>query len=173
VARIDAPLLDDFLITFLYHSISDTTQIAQFIGRTPNFEEYYHAKVVFSTFDTSIIFLEESIRLELRVLGGQPDVQLSSLVQVCTSFFPRDLIATLKRLYILSYDRNDYQPYDDIEISRWLDLLRPFIDVWCLYIHSEFVPYILLALQQLVGQRVTEVLPALSILFFGNPGKGR
>jgi hypothetical protein len=37
--------------------------------------------------------------------------------------------------------------------------------VKCLYISREFTPRLVLALQDLVGERVTEVLPTLQTLF--------
>lgn len=81
-----------------------------------------------SAYKTWIIFLEESIRLKLRILGCLPYLQLPCLMLVFTSSFPRTLIADLKRLYIYSNDYNQYQP-DDFQINQWLDLLRPFTDV--------------------------------------------
>jgi hypothetical protein len=53
---------------------------------------------------------------------------------------------------------------DDIESSQWLELLHPFTAVKALYISQEFAPRIALALQELVGERVTEVLLALRTL---------
>jgi hypothetical protein len=68
-------------------------------------------------------------------------------------------------LYLLLYDSWDCQPNDNIENGDWLDLLRPFTGVKYLYMHLEFTPYIPLALQDLVEEGVTEVLPALRTLF--------
>lgn len=173
MARIDAPLLDDLIIDFFCHSISDTTQIAQFIGRTPNFEAYDHAEVVFACVDAWVVFEREtSIRrkswLKLGVMDYQPDELLPFLVQICTSSFPRALIATLKRLYLLGDSGEDGQ-LDNIEINQWSDqgsdLLRPFTGLKLLYMDSQFEPYIPLALQGLVGESVTEVLFALQTLF--------
>ena len=165
VARIDAPLLDNLIIIFLDEAMFDNPQTAQFIGRAPNFEAYDHAQVVFSDMGISVVFLQASIRLELRILGFEPDEQLSSLVQVCSSSFPRSLIASLERLYLLAFEPFQDRDPGDIDITQWLDLLRPFTGVKRLYMHPEFGPYIPLALQGLVGERVTDVLPALQGLF--------
>jgi hypothetical protein len=54
---------------------------------------------------------------------------------------------------------------EDIETSQWLELLHPFTAVKDLYISREFTPRITPTLQDLVGGRVTEVLPALQTLF--------
>ncbi len=56
---------------------------------------------------------------------------------------------------------------DDIEDGQWLEVLHPFTNVKFLYISRELTPFIAHALQELVGERVIEVLPALQILFLG------
>jgi hypothetical protein len=53
---------------------------------------------------------------------------------------------------------------DDIEDSQWLDVLNPFTAVKDLYLSQNFVR-IAPTLQELVGERVIEVLPALQCLF--------
>ncbi len=50
----------------------------------------------------------------------------------------------------------------DIE---WLDLLRPFTAVKNLYLSEFSSPRIALVLQELTGERTTEVLPALQNVF--------
>jgi len=50
---------------------------------------------------------------------------------------------------------------DDIE---WLELLLPFTAVKDLFLSKEFAPRIAPFLQELVGGRTTEVLPALERL---------
>jgi hypothetical protein len=53
---------------------------------------------------------------------------------------------------------------DYIESSQWLDLFRPFTAVKYLYITRYIAPHIARALRELVGERVTEVFPALQNL---------
>jgi hypothetical protein len=50
---------------------------------------------------------------------------------------------------------------DAIENTLWLELLLPFTAVKNLYLFKEFAPGIAAALQELVGGRITEVLPNL------------
>jgi hypothetical protein len=74
----------------------------------------------------------------------------------------------VKRLYIfedgpLCYLQRHWR--DDIENSQWLELFRPFSAVNDLYISREFRPRIAPALQELIGERVTEVLPTLETIF--------
>jgi hypothetical protein len=88
------------------------------------------------------------------------------MAQLCSSFFPQALFPALEHLYILDYG-SDWQ--DDIENSQWLEVLRPFTVVKDFYISSTLIPRIAPALQELVGERVIEVLPALDTLFLGEP----
>ena len=168
VARIDAPLLDNLAITIFYQPILDTPQLTQFISRTPKFKSHNEARVVFSDEDVRV-GLPQSFdgALQLAILCERRDWQLSSLVQVCSSSFPRAFIAAVEHLYILKDAVWDWG--EDTEISQWLGLFHTFALMKDLYISQEFVPRIALALQELVGERVTEALPALQSLFLEEP----
>jgi hypothetical protein len=54
---------------------------------------------------------------------------------------------------------------DAIENTLWLQLFLPFTAVKNLYLSEEFAPGIAATLQELVGGRVTEVLPSLENIF--------
>jgi hypothetical protein len=71
----------------------------------------------------------------------------------------------LENLYIREdgYPRPGWQ--DDTENAEWLELLRPFTAVKNLYLSKKFTPCIAPVLQELVGERVVEILPALQGLF--------
>ena len=166
VARIDAPLLDKLGMTF-FHNI-DTSQIFQFICRTPKLNEIDEAYVVFLSYQVSIL-LSRSFggdgELSLAIWHNSSDWQLFSLAHLCCSSFPQTLIPSVERLYILEDEEACLFLQDDIESSQWLELLQPFTAVKDLYISQEFVPRIAPTLRELVGGRVTEVLPALQSLF--------
>jgi hypothetical protein len=82
------------------------------------------------------------------------------------SSFSRALIPAVQHLYIHESEAWPVQLWqDDIEGSQWLELLRPFTAVKDLYISKEFVPRIAPILQELVGERAADVLPALQTLF--------
>jgi hypothetical protein len=57
---------------------------------------------------------------------------------------------------------------DDIDSSQWLELLHPFTAVKELHI-SKFTQSIAPALQELIGERGTEVLLALQSLLLEEP----
>ena len=168
VARIDAPLLTYISITFFHQLILHTPQLTQFISRTPTLKlnGQTQARALFSGSGFSCVLPRTGNKgLLLGMSCRQPDWQLSSLSQVCTSSFPQALIQTVEHLYILedTYPRPHWQ--DDIENSYWLDVLHPFTAVKNLYLSKEFAPRIAPSLQELVGQRATETLPALQSLF--------
>jgi hypothetical protein len=167
MARIDVPPLEKLGITFFHQLIFDTSQVAQFISRTPKFKTSEEARVVFSDRDVSFTLPQQSDRAlaEFGISCRQPDWQLSSVAQVFSSFFRQSLIPAVEHLHILEngFSRLDWQ--DDIENNQWLELFHSFPAVKSLYISSEFMPRIALALQELAAVRVTEVLPALQTLF--------
>jgi hypothetical protein len=169
VARIDAPRLDKFMITFFHQLIFDASQgpqLTQFISRTPKFKTHNEARVEFSNLDVWVTTLDGA--LTFRISCKQSDWQLSSVAQVCGSSFPQALIPAVEHLYIQgNFWSPDWQ--DDIETSQWLELFQPFTAVKDLYISLEFAPSIAPALKELVGERVTEVLPALQTLFLKEP----
>jgi hypothetical protein len=163
VARIDTPLLNYLEITFFNQLLFHTPQLTQFISRIPRFKSDDKAFLYFSSRDISILLPqspEEGLKLGIR--SRQADWQLSSLAQVCSSCLPQDFISVVEYL-----DISGRSPYwqDDIENSQWLELFHLFNTVENLHISREFVPRIAPALQELVGERVTEVLPALKNLF--------
>ena len=166
VALIDAPLLDYLFITFFHQLIFETPQLAQFISRTPKFKTHDEARVVFSDGHVRVTLPQTfNGNLRLGISCRQLDWQLSSLAQVCGLSFPQALIPTVEDLYIqIGFPRRVLQ--DDIENSQWFELFHPFAAVKHLYLSQVFVPLIAApALQELVQERVTEVLPALEILF--------
>ena len=101
-------------------------------------------------------------QISIRTRCKAPDWQLSFAAQVCSSYLP--IIPSLEHLYICEgiYSRPRWQ--DNIENDQWQELLRPFTTVKNLYLSKGLVPRIALALQEVIGQRPTEVLPALQVL---------
>jgi hypothetical protein len=164
VARVDAPLLDNLYITFFPQPIFDTPELTRFISRTPKFKTHdeLEASMVFSEWGVSVR-LDGALKLAI-VCGQSDHGQLASLAQICGSVFPHDLIFAVKDLYILGRDPEARQQ-NDIENGLWLELLRQFTAVRGLYISREFAPHIAPVLRELDGERATEVLPALRILF--------
>jgi hypothetical protein len=179
VAQIDTPRLQALSITFFHQLFFHTPQLSRFISRAPRLKGHDEARVAFTHWSarvtlrlpSSLDTREQDIRVGISC--KHPDLQLLSLVQVCASSFPQTFIPAVKHLYILEsreyqeeewkYDSEDWQ--NNVQNSQWLQLLHPFIAVKDLYISEKIVPFIAPALQELVGDRVTEALPALECLF--------
>ena len=187
VAQIDAPSLDSLSITFFHQLFFHTPQLSRFIGRSPRLRGHDEARVVFTHSSARVTLrmpsLPNSEEQEIRVgiSGKHPDLQLLSLVHVCTSSFPQTLTSTVKHLYILEsreYDIDewelDWSDWEDIiRRNQWLQLVQPFIAVKDFHISERMVPIIAPALEELVGERITESLPALDCLFLeGLRGSG-
>jgi hypothetical protein len=165
VAQIDAPLLDRLEITFFHQLIFNTPQLTQFISRTPNLKTQGEARAVFFQDYVGVILPHAYPRqLQLGVKCRQSDWQLSSLAQIYSSALPQALILMMEHLYI----RDNFLPpnwEDDIEDNQWLEVFHPFTNVKNLYVSRKLAPCMGPALQELVGERAVEVLPALQSLF--------
>jgi hypothetical protein len=170
VSRIDAPLLNSITITFFNQLIFDTPLLRPFLCRTNIFKVPHRATVAFDNKAIILTVFSRGVKryrtlLELRISCKPSDWQLSSLVQVCSSSLPP--LPTLERLEIRQRGRHRQRHWqDDIENSQWLGLLHPFPSVKHLVLGSSTLAQLVApALQELTGERVTEVLPALQNLF--------
>jgi hypothetical protein len=165
VARIDAPLLHRLDITFFHQLIFDNPQLVQFYARTPNIQPGVEARIDFFNCYVEITSWTNSGRIILKISCGQSDWQLSSLAQVCSSPLSEAFIPKVERLYIYANEFNRFRWQDDIEDSQWLEVLQPFTALKDLHVSTEFLPRFAPAFQELAGEHVTEMLPALQSLF--------
>jgi hypothetical protein len=166
LARIDTPRLNELDITFFNQIIFNPPQLFQFISRTPTLRALPMGHIAFKSDAIFVGFPSQTSDyyvLSVTIPCAASEWQLTSLEQVCTSSLPS--ASTLEDLYILKAPNHRLCSQDDVEITLWLDLLRPFIAVKNLYLSVEFVPRIAPALQELVGGRTTEVLPTLGNIF--------
>ena len=166
VARIDAPLLDTLSIAFLHQLIVNTPQLTRFISYTPMFKGQEEAYLGFTVVDVSVTLRQScSGGLCLGIFYRDTDPQPFSAAQIYGSLFPQALIHAVEHLYI----KSGWSPLPwrrgTAQNSEWLDLLRSFSSVRCLYLTWQFGPRIAPVLQELVGDRATEALPALQTLF--------
>ena len=169
VARIDTPLLKYLTITFFCQQIFDTRHLNQLISRTPKFRAHDKARMDFTEYGVWV-GLPQTFdgKLKLGISSIQPDWKLSTLAQLCSSTFTQGVLSMVEHLYIRGkFSRPHWQ--DDIEIGQWLEFLHPFTAVTDFYISEDFAPSVALVLQELDGERVTEVLPALQTLYLEDP----
>jgi hypothetical protein len=157
-------------MTFLHQLMFETPQLKEFISRTPKFKARDEARVTFSDKDVSVTFPKTNDGvLALVFVCGLLDLHLPSLVEVCRLWFPQALIPAVEHLYICVLEGVLWDWPDDSDSDSWLELLRPFIAVKDLYMSCGITPCIAHALQELVEEGVTEVLPSLQTLFLEEP----
>jgi hypothetical protein len=101
--------------------------------------------------------------LRIAISCREPDRLLSSIEQVCNSSL--DPLSIVEDFYIERRYWRTVWTNDAIESTLWLQLSLPFTEVKNLYLFKEFAPGIVTALQELVGGRITEVLPSLQNIF--------
>ena len=166
VAHIDAPRLSNFEITLFNDIVFDTPQLTQFISRTSIMKVLEKAHVTFERNATAVglasLTSGQYETLTVRIPCDELDWQVSSMVQVCTLCLP--LLPTLD-LHTSGDPRYQRHLQGNVENALWLRLLRPFTSVKNLYLSEEIARRIVPALQELVGDRATEVLPALQNIF--------
>jgi hypothetical protein len=167
LARIDAPLLDCVYITFFHQFIFDISLLAQFMRCTAMFEALKEAHMIIGN-DKIQVKSHQPIPASYSGSGlgieceGVND-QISSLVQVIASFFPS--LYVVEDLYIYGSEHLLEQWQDDTEDTQWVEILRPFTAVKNLFIGKEFARCIAPAMQELEGERVTDLLPALKSIW--------
>jgi hypothetical protein len=169
VARVDAPRLNNLSITFFNDIVFDTPQFIQFISRTPTSRALEKAHINLRNRDAILDFSSQTSgngEVYVKILCRGLDWQLSSVEQVCASCLPPLSVLEDLQIYELSRDPR-WQPdwKDDIENGLWLGLLHPFTSVKNLYLSEQYALRIGPALQELVGGRTTEMLPALQNIF--------
>ena len=169
VKFIDAPQLKTLQITLFNQIDFNTPQLARLINCTPTFRALDEAHVQFDdrTASVKLRYWTSDFGFDdllINISSRESDWQLSSIEQVCNSSLPPS--STVEDLYIEhQYSGVVVWKDDAIENTLWLQLLLPFTEVKNLYISKEFAPGIAAALQELVGDRITEVLPNLQNIF--------
>jgi hypothetical protein len=170
-ARIDAPLLESVWITFFHQLIFEIPQLAKFLGRTTKFQTVSEAHLDFDYYGVQVASHPPTQTLDeksmLRISCRELDWQLSCAEQVFTAFFPS--IYMVENLYVYGPRYLPPQWQDHIENMQWLEVIHPFTSVKNFYASKEFTECVAPALQELVRERVTEVLPALESLFLEEP----
>lgn len=173
ISRIDAPLLDDLAVAFFDQPVFVIPRLFRFIDRTKNFKTFDEAGMVISKLSAEVTLHQRagtvassshsSTRLRMEILCREPDSQLSSLAQACTTSLSP--LSTVEHLEIFDHWQRRRFPYEGEHNAQWLAILRPFTAVKDLYVSEGFISHVPLALKDLTGERATEVLPALRNLY--------
>jgi len=163
VGQIHTPLLNRLNITFFNQLIFDTPLLRDFIGHTETFKTPCRAKIHTTSRDVEVkVFGRDGNNdydtLTLRISCRPLDWQYSSLSQVFNS-----------ALSYLNFEHLEIEGFrhrrqDDMENAQWLEVLHPFTSVKDLVLGGNSIEVVAPALEDLAGERVTEVLPALQNL---------
>lgn len=161
VARIETPRLTSLSITF-YDLILPIPQLYRFLSLSNMFKSRNHAVLEFDPSWIDIkLMLPDSFHY-LQILHDESGGQLSSIARVFRELSP--LLSHVERLDL--HGRHPYRSrLQDMDLTQWPELCRPFVAVQSLYISNTLVPIIAAALQILTGERAAELLPRLRTLF--------
>jgi hypothetical protein len=161
MSRIDVPLLDIMHITLFNQLLFDTPQLRYFIGRTGIFRAPDCARIFFGH---GYVTVDPFRTLSLGISCNPSDWQLSSISQLYNSaLYP---FPALEHLEI--YNRRTCWE-DSTENVQWLEFLRLFPSLKDLILSGELFRLVAPALDELDGESVTEVLPALQNIVIQGP----
>jgi F-box-like len=164
-ARIDAPLLEHFEVTFFHQLVFDIPQIIRFFGHhdlftgrpsclTLRFHLALGAYIVFSD------PMRNPARFRMWYIRCKRfDWQVFSVAQICSQI--PSFRSSVESLNIICTLHSNSSPEDEIDTTLWLQLFHSFTSVRSLEI-SE--PLIAAALQPLTEQPTADVLPSLRSL---------
>ena len=163
LAHIEAPHLNNVRIVFLDQSIFEISRLSPCIGHTETFEAFDQAWMQCLDPDLMVTLSSRkgttgSKTLTLSVRWKDSSWKLARLAYGAPSLRP-----------ILFQDGYLSLWTKDIGITPWLDFLRVFTTVENLYVSTRLALCIAPALQEPVGEGVTEVLPALQSIFVYRP----
>ena len=168
LSRIETPMLNQSYFCFFNQLIFDTPLLGHFIRRTETFMTIHGARAEFlsqavwlTLWGRGEMANDTREALHLEISCKPLDWQLSALAQVLNAFLPS--LRTLESLKIAVSHKG---LRGEIEVIQWREILQPFAFVKEMTLQFEdSVQFIAPALQELSGERATEVLPALQNIF--------
>jgi hypothetical protein len=167
VAHLDTPVLNQLIMTFFPNSVFDIRHLKQFIDRAKGLKPSKAAKLRIFSFTTSFsIYLDllQPHSLSMGVRCDRFDWQVSSLALLCGQV--SHLFSLVERL-----DLPPERPPGIMTLTQLPEVFRLFTATRSLYVPERLGPLIAPALQELIGERATEVLPNLSDLFLEGSAK--
>jgi hypothetical protein len=176
IARIDTPSVRFVKTEFFNQLFFFIPQFLQFVDRTKSLRSFKRADLALDKRMAKILHYGDSLdspkksaseaHLQIQILCDALDWQVSSLAQVCAelSMFLSNVDRCNMKWTEHWPEDNRTQWLEDMDHTEWLELFRPFTSVWGLEISSNLQMLIVPALQELIGERVMEVLPALRTL---------
>ena len=162
--QIDASLLESLVITF-HRGVLEVSELAKLIRRADQLSLVDRAEVILEPDCISVKRSEELLvgKVDPNTLVLNPacgwDFHPLNFAKFCASFFPT--YSPFERLQI------DYPLFGQgvVDDHQWLELLCPFNTMKHLRLSGPVTSCVLKALKGLPVERVTEVLPALEVIF--------
>jgi len=168
LARIDTPVLNKFsMALFLDDLFFDFPDLMQFIDRAKGLKPYKVARVAF-TRKSIRLSLTEPLPLSLEIMCDIIDLKVLAMSLACGQLSP--FLSLVERLDLAADHRpslSDEEYY--MQSFRFLGLFEPFPAIRTLRVSESLISLIVPALQRLIGEGATEVLPNLRDLFMGRP----
>jgi hypothetical protein len=172
VARIDTPLLELIDLRFFNRLLFEIPHLSHFVRRTRQLASPTQAKIYSSGSAVSLALIHQPGtphttipipgQLRLQIKCRQFDWQLSALSQISTQLSP--FLSGVGQLDVRAFPPSA-SGRDDLDLTRWLELLRLFGGVDKLRVADELVWDIARALQRVISDPDPELFPALRELF--------
>lgn len=160
VARIDTPALNRLGITIFRQPTFDTIQLLWLLSRIPKMQEFGQARVKLANPQVWADFSSSDLSaFRFGISSSEPERHFPCLARLFG--LPFNPLPTLESLYIVACPYLRQYRWDGIENAQWLELLRPFVAVKNLHLSKEVTPHIAPVLEELAGERATEVFPTL------------
>jgi hypothetical protein len=166
LAQIDAPILQTMSATFR-DDVTDIPQLLRFTNCAGRLSPPIRAMMEFEFWRVILKFMPLD-GFELAIICNQSVRQVWSMALVCRELLP--VVSRVERLDL--YSKHSSRP-PSADFIFWLELFQPFIAVQNLFVSINAWPDVT-PLRELIGERTTEVLPELRILFLQNfrPSRG-
>jgi len=143
-------------------------QVSQFISRAELLKALNQANVVFHNYTATVTLFSRTEAvgdtiLEMTASPSGSDWPFVPLAQIYSSTLPP--LSSLERLDITEDQSRLHNWLDNVVTSRWLDFLHRFTTVKNLHLSEELALRVAPALQELVAEGRTDILPTLQNIF--------
>jgi len=164
VAQIDSPQLNQIHIKYLDRDVDfPVAQLSKFVDRSvgPKLSLFRHARVSFFSNFISFAMYRHPDRGSSNPARAiiSCEWQVSHIVQVFSRFS-----ATLFNVVHLELEAKPLEYLSGIDNVEWFRLLRQLSTVRTLHASSKLAGYVALALEDITGEMITEVLPSLDLI---------
>ena len=171
VAQFDARLLESMEITLFRREVLEVPELAKFVRRADKLSAVDRAEITVKYEYIAVNLSQElpawrvdSKTLRISLVCGQPGLRLPYLTQFCASCLPA--LSPFEHLHILLSTHCTWSGTEALNPdSQWLEFSRLFDTVKGLHLSQGISSRVAQALRRLPAGRVTEVLPALEIVF--------